>query len=132
VVQDQQKDIVVGNLEQSVPLALSTVRETDSIVHAQSGQLVVIGGLMQDTTAEDVASTPFLGDIPMVGNLFRSTSQSSRKSELVIVLRPLVVDKPEVWKQSISGSAKRFREMDRNFHFGSKPGVFPTSGGSEP
>jgi MSHA biogenesis protein MshL len=132
VVQDQQKDIVVGNLEQSVPLALSTVRESDSIVHAQSGQLVVIGGLMQDTTAEDVASTPFLGDIPVVGNLFRSTSQSARKSELVIVLRPLVVNKPEDWKQSLSGSARRFREMDRNFHFGSKPEVFPKSGETEP
>jgi MSHA biogenesis protein MshL len=132
VVQDQQKDIVVGNLEQSVPLALSTVRETDSIVRAQSGQLVVIGGLMQDTTAEDVASTPFLGDIPMVGNLFRSTSQSSRKSELVIVLRPLVVNSPEDWQRSISGSAKRFREMDREFHFGSKPEVFPNSVESEP
>jgi MSHA biogenesis protein MshL len=131
VVQDQQKDIVVGNLEQSVPLALSTVRESDSIVHAQSGQLVVIGGLMQDTTAEDVSSTPFLGDIPMVGNLFRSTSQNSRKSELVIVLRPLVVNKPEVWKRSISGSAERFRNLDRGFHFGSKPEVFGPLEGSE-
>ncbi len=132
VVQDQQKDIVVGNLEQSVPLALSTVRESDSIVHAQSGQLVVIGGLMQDTTAEDVASTPFLGDIPMVGNLFRSTSQNARKSELVIVLRPLVVNKPEVWKQSISGSSQRFRKLDREFHFGSKPEVFDTHRESAP
>ncbi len=126
VVQDQQKEITVGNQQQSLPLALSTVRETDSVVYARNGELVVIGGLMEESTVEDQQATPFVSDIPILGNLFRSTSQSAKKSELVMVLRPIVVNKPSVWGQSMSDSAERFRKLDRKFGFGSKPDVFHT------
>ena len=54
-VRDQQKNISIGGAVQTLPLARSTVRETDFIVRAKNGQLVVIGGLMQDRNSEQDA-----------------------------------------------------------------------------
>ncbi len=90
-VTDQQKTIRINSDEQELPLALSTIRESDSIVRARSGQVVVIGGLMQDNSSELDARTPILGDIPLLGKLFQHEQDVSRKSELVILLRPIVV-----------------------------------------
>lgn len=75
-----------------VPLAASTIRESDSIIRALSGQVVVIGGLMQNSSTDDSGSVPFLGDLPFAGNLFRQRVSGNTKSELVILLRPMVVN----------------------------------------
>lgn len=100
-VVDRRKEIVVAGFDQSLPLAFSTVRETDSIVRARSGQIVVIGGLMQESRRNSVAKTPVLGDIPGVGRLFQHNRQVSRKTELVILLRPVVVDRDELWDYAL-------------------------------
>ncbi|MDH5572315.1 MAG: pilus (MSHA type) biogenesis protein MshL, partial [Gammaproteobacteria bacterium] len=76
----------------SVPLAISTIRESDSIIRAKNGQVVVIGGLMQDTIGNEDASVPFLGDLPLIGGLFRHSKDVKKKSELVILLKPIIVD----------------------------------------
>jgi MSHA biogenesis protein MshL len=123
-VEQQTKLITVAGQEQSLPLAQSSVRESDSIVRARSNQIIVIGGLMQNTTSEDVGSTPLLGDIPVVGSLFRHTDQRSLKSELVILLRPIVVDSDAAWKNSLQRSSQRFRNLDQGFHYGGKAEVF--------
>jgi MSHA biogenesis protein MshL len=75
-----------------VPLAASTIRESDSIVRAQSGQIVVIGGLMQNSSRDNNAGVPWLSQVPLLGNVFKQKNQSSVKSELVILLKPMVVD----------------------------------------
>ena len=123
-VEQQTKVITVAGQQQSLPLAQSSVRESDSIVRARSNQIIVIGGLMQNATREDVGSTPLLGDIPIVGSLFRHTRQSSRKSELVILLRPIVVNSDVEWKESLQQSSQRFRNLDQGFHYGGKSEVF--------
>lgn len=123
-VVQQTKIITVAGQEQSLPLAQSSVRESDSIVRARSNQIIVIGGLMQNSTREDLGSTPLLGDLPVVGSLFRHTQQSSTKSELVILLRPIVVDSDAAWKNSLRQSSKRFRNLDQGFHYGGKSEVF--------
>ncbi|MEM9620722.1 MAG: pilus (MSHA type) biogenesis protein MshL [Pseudomonadota bacterium] len=74
-----------------VPLAASTIRESDSIVKARSGQIIVIGGLMQNSSTDNNAGVPWLRQIPGVGNLFKQKSQTSIKSELVILLKPMVI-----------------------------------------
>jgi len=125
-VDDQTKTFSINGEEQSIPTAQSTVRESDSIVYAVSGQIVVIGGLMQETVAEDVAAPPLLGDIPFFGATFRQTKQVSRKSELVILLKPLVVDGPGSWAEPIAQSANAIRRLDRGFHYGGKSEVFGT------
>jgi len=88
----------------TVPLASSTIRESDSIVRAQSGQVVVVGGLMQNSVQETVVAVPFFGALPLVGNLFRHTKSVSVKSELVLLLRPIVVNDANVWPEIIKGS----------------------------
>ncbi len=122
-VREQEKDITVAGEAQTLPLAFSSVRESDSIVRAYSNQIVVIGGLMQNTNRESVASTPLLGDLPFIGSLFRHTRQSARKSELVILLRPIVVD-GRAWRDSLRKSSETYRSMDRGFHYGGKHEVF--------
>lgn len=89
-VQDQTKTFVVEGQRQVLPLALSNVRETDSIVQARSGQVVVIGGLMQQTDRDQDFGLPVLSNIPVIGNLFKQQRKGTQKSELVILLRPLV------------------------------------------
>ncbi len=125
-VEDQTKTFSINGQEQSLPTAQSTVRESDSIVYAVSGQIVVIGGLMQETVGEDIAAPPVLGDIPFFGAAFRQTKQMSRKSELVILLKPLVVDGPGTWSEPVAQSARAMERLDRGFHFGGKPEVFGT------
>jgi MSHA biogenesis protein MshL len=81
----------------SLPLAYSEVREADSVVKATSGQLIVIGGLMQVSKATQDYGVPGLSSIPLVGNLFRSQQKIKVRSELVILLRPIVVDGDGQW-----------------------------------
>ncbi|MCZ6643685.1 MAG: pilus (MSHA type) biogenesis protein MshL [Gammaproteobacteria bacterium] len=85
----EQLKIISG---QSVPLAASTIRESDSIVRAHNGQIVVIGGLMQNSSTEANAAVPVLSRLPGIGRLFKHKARSSRKSELVILLKPTVVN----------------------------------------
>ena len=101
----------------SVDLAKSTVRESDSIVRAKNGQLIVIGGLMQDKTAELIAGVPFLKDIPFLGTVFRHTRQQSTKSELVILLRPVILDNYKI-KTQLQNSYDRLNTLDQGFHVG--------------
>ena len=133
VVTEQQKSIVLGTSggtapnTLSLPLALSTIRESDNIVRAKNGQIVVIGGLMQNTTSESIAGTPVLSKIPFFGALFRRTSQVSTKSELVILLRPILVDN-KVWTDSLERSDDDLMKDKRDFHVGGLPGVFGNQG----
>ena len=108
-VTDERKDIGTGDGSFSVPLASSEVRESDSIVRARSGEVVVIGGLMQDTTRERTGQTPVLGSLPMVGGLFTQRRSETVKSELVILLRPVVVGE-DTWRDELGGARER---MDR-------------------
>jgi MSHA biogenesis protein MshL len=108
-VVDRRKEIVVAGSDQSLPLAFSTVRETDSIVRARSGQIVVIGGLMQESRRNETARTPVLGNIPGVGRLFQHTRQTMRKTELVILLRPVVVNSDADWEHALGDVGGRVR-----------------------
>ena len=73
----------------SVPVV--DVREADVIVRAKEGQVVVIGGLMQERRSDQESKVPLLGDLPGIGRLFRSTDQTRRKTELVVLLSPTVM-----------------------------------------
>lgn len=91
-VADQPKTLSLGADNFVLPLALTNVRESDSIVRTRNGRVIVIGGLMQNKVSEEDNSTPLLGDIPLLGNLFKQTRQFQVKSELVILLKAHVVD----------------------------------------
>ncbi|WP_372740036.1 pilus (MSHA type) biogenesis protein MshL [Neptunomonas sp.] len=109
-VEDQQKLISVGTDQFNIPLALSSIRESDSVVKASSGQVIVIGGLMTSGSNDTFAKTPGLGDIPGVGKLFQQRSQGSNKSELVILLRPVIANATG-WKQELQRSLEGFQSL---------------------
>lgn len=85
----------------SVPLAVSSIRESDTIIRAKNRQVVIIGGLMQTKTSNSTASVPFLGDLPLIGGLFRHTQETTVKSELVILLKATVIESPKQWAQGL-------------------------------
>ncbi len=105
-VRDQTKEVTVGDSKFSMPLALREIRESDSVVRARSGQVVVLGGLMQKSRQASDGKRPILGDIPVVNLFFKTKSRGAAKTELVILLRPVVVGE-ESWREQI----KEFREF---------------------
>jgi len=105
-VTDQEKVITIGDRDVTLPLASSTVRETDSVIRAESGQIVVIGGLIQNSSEDKNSAVPFFSEIPLMGELFKQRKFQSRKSELVILLRPVVADMREMGAD-VSASRER-------------------------
>jgi MSHA biogenesis protein MshL len=88
---EQQKVVTMDDEQIVLPLAQSTIRESDTIIRAGSGEIVVIGGLMQTSQTDVVSKTPLLGDIPLFGELFKNRQVSETKKELIILLKPTVV-----------------------------------------
>lgn len=103
--EEQEKVITINEEQLILPLAQSNIRESDTIIKANSGEIVVIGGLMQTTYSEADSKTPLLGDIPLVGNLFRSRSEIERKKELVILLKATVVG-ANTWRDELRRSSE--------------------------
>ena len=95
---EQTKIIQVGNQQILLPLAQSNIRESDTVIRARDGEIVVIGGLMETITSEQESKTPLLGDIPIIGNAFKNKAKTQSKRELVILIRPSVVQ-PDTWEK---------------------------------
>lgn len=70
---------------------ITSERKIDTKVLADNGQIIVLGGLIQDDVTEQTQKVPLLGDIPFVGALFRSTSTRVGKKHLLIFIRPTIV-----------------------------------------
>jgi MSHA biogenesis protein MshL len=109
-VDDQTKTIVLGDQTVALPLALSTIRETDSVVFARSGQVVVLGGLMQDKSVDNNSGAPILGNLPILGHLFSQQRNSTVKHELVILLRPIIMG-PDGLPGVTGNSQQRFKQF---------------------
>jgi len=111
-VTEKIKNIKVStNDDLSIPLALSTIRESDTVIRAASGQVVVLGGLMKDVLRDEEARTPLLGDTPLFGHMFRHRREAVTKSELVILLRPVVINSNEQWNGQLRDTAHRFQDL---------------------
>jgi MSHA biogenesis protein MshL len=111
-VTDQVKTLTLTGETDILPLALSQIRESDSIVKARSGQLIVIGGLMSEKHENQNYRTPLLGDLPLVGKLFRSERKQSTTVELVILLRPLVVTDTD-WPTLVREPTERISKLQQ-------------------
>ncbi|MCY9822800.1 pilus (MSHA type) biogenesis protein MshL [Aeromonas media] len=104
--EEQNKTINVGTADPLVlPLAKSAIRESDTVVQANNGDIIVIGGLMKTDKQEIVSKVPLLGDIPWVGEAFTNRRESTKKVELVILLKPTVVEK-DTWQQELQRSSE--------------------------
>jgi MSHA biogenesis protein MshL len=107
-IEEQIKTISFGATSTSdltIPVAKSDVRESDTIVKAQSGDVIVIGGLMKTIEKDMVSKTPLLGDIPWFGELFTNRQKLNLKTELIILVKPQIV-KQNTWKQEMQKSSE--------------------------
>jgi MSHA biogenesis protein MshL len=109
-VEDQEKVITISGEDVSLPLAFSRIRESDSVIAAENGQIVVIGGLIQNSSVDNNAKVPFLGDIPLLGELFKQKGSSTEKTELVILLRPTITN-ANTFNDDMRASQKRFSQF---------------------
>jgi len=116
-VTDQTKTLTIDGSVDTIPLALSQIRESDNIVRARSGQLVIIGGLMREQVSKIHYKTPLLGDIPGVGKLFRSDQNQTHTVELVILLRPIVVTDAD-WPALVDEPQTRLQDLNERGGFG--------------
>lgn len=105
-VSEKAKNINLGALgNYSLPLASSNINEADSMVRVNDGQIVAIGGLMRSASVNSDSKVPGLGDVPAAGSLFKQTSKSARKSELVILIKPTVISAPSDWGRAGQGAS---------------------------
>ncbi len=90
----------------TVPMALTAISETDSVVRARDGQIVVIGGLMSQSTTNNQSGLPGLSSTAL-----GLTEKSTKKSELILLLKPTVVDSDKDWSDEIGHSRDRMNSM---------------------
>ena len=96
----------------TVPTARNVIRETDSIVKARNGQIIVLGGLMQDRKTENKDGVFGFSRIPYLGNLFRTNTGEIIKTELVILLKATLISNEADWKNDIDTSQQRLKALD--------------------
>ncbi|MGR5236198.1 pilus (MSHA type) biogenesis protein MshL [Vibrio alfacsensis] len=110
-VEEEVKQLNLGGDFQNIqlPLAKSSIRESDSVIRAKDGDVVVIGGLMKQQNRELVSKVPFLGDVPALGHLFRNVNNVTEKTELVILLKPTVVG-VNTWQKELERSRDLLQE----------------------
>ncbi|MDR0672182.1 MAG: type II and III secretion system protein [Zoogloeaceae bacterium] len=91
MVKDPNPDIP-ANVANEIPQIRT--REIESVLRLSSGEIAVLGGLMEDRADYKTGRIPLLGQIPLLGELLSSRNDATRKSELVIFLRPVVIREP--------------------------------------
>ena len=120
--QINEGDSVLLNIEQEVSSVAQTPapgtrtlgptfenRTIKNAVLVKSGETVVLGGLMDEKTQEKVSKVPLLGDIPVLGYLFRSTSNSTSKRNLMVFIRPTILRDADVYSGISSNKYSQFR-----------------------
>ena len=109
LVQQDDRNVNLGTTfggSVTLPLARSTISETDSVVRVRDGNIVAIGGLMKLDAADNRSGLPGAKDLPGIGAAFRSNSRTSVKKELVILIKPTVIQSDSDW----SGDVREVRD----------------------
>ena len=113
VVAEKQKIINLGSQGVfNLPLAASTINETDSIVRVQDGSIVAIGGLMSQEQSSDVNGLPGTTASSGLGLLFGTRNNYLKKRELVILIKPTIIHNESSWKDDLVETQSRVRQLD--------------------
>jgi len=113
-VNDPNPDLARAGVVNPVPQL--RMREMESLIKVNSGQIAVLGGLIEDSVNDVEDTVPLINSIPFIGSLFSSRSRANTKTELVIFLRPVVVK-----DASIDGDFRAFRSQLPGEDFMSQP-----------
>jgi len=97
-VDDPNPELAVANVRNSVPEI--QVREMESMLRVHSGDVAIIGGLMQESVRDNTSGLPMFRSLPLIGNLFSSVRKDRSQTELMIVLRPTVMPAPALFEAS--------------------------------
>jgi general secretion pathway protein D len=92
---EQESSAVKTGTADSQLGATTTKSNIETNVMIQDGELLVLGGLIEGTTSGSESKVPFLGDIPVLGNLFKSSNNSDRERVLMVFIRPTIIRTPE-------------------------------------
>ncbi len=112
-VAEKNKIVDLGSLGRFLlPLAASDINETDSIVRVRDGNIVAIGGLMTQQQSQDKSQVPGIGEVPVVGAFFGQRSRSYAKREIVILLKPTVIQGDQGWQQDLGEVRDRLQGFD--------------------
>ena len=86
----------------------------DSMVRGQDGRVVAIGGLMRQSSSADASGLPGAQDVPLLGGLFRNKARVNQKRELVVLIKPTIVDGDNqgAWGRDILEANKRIEMLD--------------------
>jgi MSHA biogenesis protein MshL len=111
-VSQEDRTFEINGENNSIPMALNVVRESDSVVHAQNGQIIVIGGLMDNEYQENKTGISLLAGIPYLGNAFRENKGSGLKRELVILLKPTIINSSEDWQGPLNSGYEQAQQLE--------------------
>jgi general secretion pathway protein D len=92
--------------------ATFNIRTVNNTVLVESGETVVVGGLLDKSQSDGKSAVPFLERIPLLGALFRSTSHKESKRNLILFIRPTVIRSTEEYEQESLRKAARFRSLN--------------------
>jgi MSHA biogenesis protein MshL len=110
-ISNVQTNVNLGFGNVAVPTARSTIRETDTIVRVSDGSIVAIGGLMRTEVSDVRGGVPGVSDSGLAALLFRTTTRLTEKKELVILLKPTIIDSDRVWEQDLRETEDRVKKM---------------------
>lgn len=96
----------------------TTKRQAKTKINAENEQTIVIGGLMKDTVTEGENKIPILGDIPVIGNLFKYKKVNKTKVNLLLILTPHVVDSKEDFERILRKKMEEREEFARKYYGG--------------
>ena len=96
----------------NLPLAASATSELDSIVRGSDGEVVAIGGLMRQSSTNDVSEVPGAGKVPVLGALFGAKKRVNQKRELVVLIKPTIVEGASNWNQDLLDTGRRIDQLD--------------------
>jgi len=113
-VSDPNPDLLKAGIPNLIPQL--RMREMESLIKVNSGQIAVLGGLIEDSVNDIEDTIPIINSIPFIGWLFSSRNRNNTKTELVVFLRPVVVK-----DASIDGDFRSFRTMIPGEDFMSRP-----------
>ncbi|HEU4851273.1 MAG TPA: pilus (MSHA type) biogenesis protein MshL [Telluria sp.] len=109
------KSVNLGTLgTMSLPLAASNTSEIDTIVRGQNGQVVAIGGLMRQSATNDSSGLPGANRVPLLGNLMGNKSRVSQKRELVVLIKPTIVEGGSSWNDNLLDTSRRIDALNPN------------------
>lgn len=109
------KSVNLGSLGTlNLPLAASDTSEIDTIVRGHNGQVVAIGGLMRQAASNDVSGLPGAARVPILGTLFGNKARVSQKRELVVLIKPTIVDTNASWNDNLLETSRRVDALNPN------------------